>query len=244
MKIPSTVSFSNAPLGLTLREEPTKLSNVDMRVYWPQFKHSGKIRYDYTGKQPNTPPLSAEIFYDKEKDCMCFKEYDVINGQDKWRDSWFYKWDDAFGGIAEWRDDYPIDPPSPIWGDTKIVVLDPPIGWGGSNEKVGSSYHNSPEMSFTQSRPPAGSLGDQLVEYERIYDEYQNEHMAFANVLRFRYYQKWKDAFGNWGNAGGAIYWFAAGKGPVTQQFLAVLEDGQTVYSDIYSATVRMIGWP
>jgi len=244
MKISSTVKFHKQPVGMVNKEDgPVGLSNVDVKTYWPFFTHGGKIRYDYTGKQKETPPLAAEIFYDAEKQCMCYKEYDVIDGKDKWRDSWFYRWDETFG-LAEWRDDYPIDPPSPIWGDTKIVVLDPPIGWGGHNEKIGVDYHNSPQMSFLESRPPAGSLGDQIVQYERIYDEYQNEHMAFANVVRFRYYQKWQNSFGEFGQPAGAIYWFAAGKGPVTQQFLAVLPDGQTVYSDIYSATVRMVGWP
>ena len=243
MKIPSTANFSKDNLFSMEHNAPVGIKNVNVKTYWPFFTHSGKILYYYTGKQKNTAPLYAEIFYDAEKQCMCYKEYDVVDGKDVWRDSWFYRWDDTFG-LAEWRDDYPINPPSPIWGDTKIVVLNPPIGWGTSNEKIGEDYHNSPQMSFLESRPPAGALGDQLVQFERVYDEYQNDHMAFANVLRMRYYQKWENSLGVFEQPKGAIYWFAAGKGPVTQQFLAVLPDGQTVYSDIYSATVKMIGWP
>ena len=206
-----------------------------MRDYWPFFKHGGKIRYDYSGTKPETAPLSAEIFYDAEKDCMVFKEYNVTDGKDEWRDTWYYRYDEGFG-VAEFRDDYPS--PGSWYGDVKIVALDPPIGWGDTVQ-IGDEYANEPAFDFEKCVPPQIAYGNQVVKYERKYDEYQNAHMTFGDTVRFRYYQWW-----NGGNKGGAIYHFARGRGPVTQQFLAVLPDGAEVYSDVYSATVRLIGWP
>jgi len=208
---------------------------VKMKDYWPFFTHGGKIRYDYTGVRPETAPLSAEIFYDSEKQAMCYKEYDVKDGKDVWRDSWFYKYVEGFG-VAEFRDDYPS--PGRWWGDTKVVVMDPAIGWGDV-QQIGSVYENEPAFVFDQCIPPSVAYGDQRVEFERKYDEYQNAHGFWIDVLRFRYYQAW-----NGGNASGAIYWFAPGRGPVTQQFLARLPNGEVVYSDIYSATVKLVDWP
>lgn len=210
-------------------------ATINTKDYWPLFKHGGKIRYDYTGAKPETAPLAAEIYYDAEKDCMCFREYDVKDGKDVWRDSWFYKYVEGFG-IAEFRDEYPS--PGAWWGDKKIVVLNPPIGWA-DRQQIGTTYSNEPAFEPEECIPPSIAYGNQEVIFERKYSEYQNAHMAFGDAVRFRYYQWW-----NGGNKGGAIYWFAAGRGPVTQQFLAVLPTGEEVYSDLYSATVRLIDWP
>ena len=210
-------------------------ATIRTKDYWPLFKHSGVIRYDYTGTKPETAPLAAEIFYDPSKDAMCFKEYNIEDGKDVWRDSWFYRYVDGFG-IAEFRDDYPS--PGAWWGDTKIVSLLPPIGWGDT-VRIGDTYANEPAFDTTACVPPAIAYGNQQVIFERKYDEYQNAHAFWIDVVRFRYYQWWGG-----GNKGGAIYHFAPARGPVTQQFLAVLPTGEEVYSDVYSATVRLLNWP
>ena len=116
------------------------MSKIFVPAYWPMFKTSELLRFDYTDPTGSMPPITSVFAYDKGSDSMLYLDYDAHL---TWKDTWYYRYNKG-SGINEWRDDYP----------GKKVVMSPPIGWGEYID-VGSDYITYPQMSPIQSWPPA-----------------------------------------------------------------------------------------
>ena len=179
------------------------MTTVFVPEFWPLWKSSKVVRFDYAAADGSVAPITSVFSYDKASDSMLLDDYDGNGGA--WRDRWFYQYRPGFG-IAEWRDDYP---------GGKKVVMDPPIGWGNYQE-IGGSYINYPKMSFWKSWPPAMSSGVQIVAYEALLNSFENKSGTYNDVLQFTYLQSWSGK-----PAAGARYWMAAGLGPVSVQWIA-----------------------
>lgn len=188
--------------------------------YWPYFKTHELRRFDYTVDDGTMEPITAVFSYDPRTDSMLYADYD---GAGTWKDTWYYQYRPGFG-IAEWRDDYP---------GNKVVVMDPPIGWG-EFATVGQTYTNSPKMDPFRSCPPAIAQGWQVVVFEALLDSFTLRNgRAYPNVLQFLYQQSW-----NGGKSGGARYWMACGVGPIAVQWVAQGPDGQMVETSRMDAVV------
>lgn len=175
---------------------------VFIPAYWPNWKSSKVVRFDYAAADGSVAPITSVFSYDKASDSMLLDDYD--GKTQAWRDRWYYQYRPGFG-IAEWRDDYP----------GKKVVMEPPIGWGNYQE-IGGTYINYPKMSLLKSWPPAMSSGVQIVAYEKKLISFKNKSGTYFDVLQMTYLQSWggKPAIG-------ARYWMAAGLGPVSLQWIA-----------------------
>lgn len=194
-------------------------TKVFLGEYWPLFRSTELRRFDYTAVDGSMPPITSVFSYDPGSDSMLLMEYDAHL---TWQDTWFYQYRPGFG-IAEWRDDYP----------GKKVVMDPPIGWGDS-EEIGGSYINYPKMSFFKSCPPAIAKGIQIVAYEDLLPAFTvADGTTYRDVLQQTNMQAWS---GNPG--GGARYWFAKGVGPVAVQWIA--QDPKDPYGKPIIETSRM----
>ncbi len=187
--------------------------------YWPLYRSLEVRRFDYKAVDGSMPPITSVFSYDPGSDSMLLMEYDAHL---TWKDTWFYQYKPGFG-IAEWRDDYP----------GKKVVMDPPIGWGNT-EEIGSNYINYPQMSFFKSWPPANAKGIQIVVYEDLLPFLTVANgTVYKDVLQQTNMQAWS---GNPG--GGARYWFAKGIGPIAVQWIA--QDPKDPYGKPLIETARM----
>lgn len=175
------------------------MTTINVGAYWPLWTSSKVARFDYAAADGSVAPITSVFSYDKGSDSMLLNDYDGNGGA--WRDRWYYQYRPGFG-IAEWRDDYP---------GGKKVVMDPPIGWGDTQE-IGSAYINYPKMSWWKSWPPAFSSGIQIVAFEALLPEFN----GYKDVLRFTYQQAWGGK-----PSAGARYWMARGVGPVSLQWMA-----------------------
>jgi hypothetical protein len=174
--------------------------------YWPFF-FTGLRQFEYSTKDGAVAPYTTNFYYDSERSSMAQENY---SAEGKFLNKWFMQIRTGFG-VAEWRDDYP---------DGKIVVMDPPIGWGNV-ETVPGTYYNKVETYPWQCIPFTIAEAEQTVKYEELLPEFTTWHgIQYQNVLVFSYAQKWGK------NISGARYWMAEGIGPVGVAFIIQNEDG------------------
>jgi hypothetical protein len=172
-------------------------------AYWPFFNNNEWRRFDYTAVDGSMPPITSVFSYDPKTNSMLYDDYDA-NGV--WKDRWYYQYRAGFG-IAEWRDDYP---------NNKVVVMNPPIGWGNL-ESIGEAYQNKPAMDPFKCWPWSFAKGRQIVAFEALLQNFVvNCGIVYYDVLQFTYLQSWSGK-----PATGARYWMARGIGPVAVQWLA-----------------------
>ena len=133
------------------------MSKIFVPAYWPMFKTSELLRFDYTDPTGSMPPITSVFAYDKGSDSMLYVDYDAHL---TWKDTWYYLYNKG-SGINEWRDDYP----------GKKVVMSPPIGWGEYVD-LGADYITYPKMNPLQSWPPAMAKGVQIVHFEQLLDKW------------------------------------------------------------------------
>ena len=174
--------------------------------YWPFF-FSGLRQFQYSTKDGAVAPYTTNFYYDSNHNSMAQENY-AADGT--FLNKWFMQIRTAFG-VAEWRDDYP---------DGRIVVMNPPIGWGNV-EYVPGNYYNKVETDPWQCIPTIIAEAEQTVVYEELLPEFETwQGDKFNNVLVFSYAQKWGT------KVSGARYWMAEGVGPVGVAFIIQNPDG------------------
>lgn len=174
--------------------------------YWPFF-FTGLRQFQYSTKDGAVAPYTTNFYYDSQRSSMAQENYDQ---QGQFLNKWFMQIRSGFG-VAEWRDDYP---------DGKIIVMDPPIGWG-NNETVPGNYYNKVKTDPWQCVPFTIADAEQTVVYEEFLPTFTTWHgYTFNNVLVFSYAQKWGTKIS------GARYWMAENIGPVGVAFIIQNPDG------------------
>jgi hypothetical protein len=180
--------------------------------YWPFF-FTGLRQFQYSTKDGAVAPYTSNFYYDNTRSSMAYENY-AADGT--FLNKWFMQIRPAFG-VAEWRDDYPPDKDNPRG---KIIVMDPPIGWGNV-ETVPGNYYNKIETDPWQCIPFTIAEAEQTVVYEELLPTFTTWHGdTFENVLVFSYAQKWGK------NVSGARYWMAENIGPIGVSFIIQNPDG------------------